>query len=227
MSSPLPSTPLLSDDAVPPAVGALVCGGVPRRAARVRRPGRPGRSPSLAPTTSPRATRARSPHVGEGQRDGQPITGTAALRGPQVCLTGMGVSMVANKHPRVLCCPAETPEAARNAKSISNANAITLGGTLVSWERVAAMARAWTAQAFAGPCPASGEEPWPDDVADFLRRSLAPGELPACCAALIPEGGPPRGRCPVHAGRHGESSLKPRTASHAACTRGAPLPATA
>ena len=55
----------------------------------------------------------------------------AADRGLVFCGTGMGVSIVANKHKGVYCAVVESIFAAYNCREINNANMLALGGGLV------------------------------------------------------------------------------------------------
>ena len=55
----------------------------------------------------------------------------AADRGIVFCGTGMGVSIVANKHKGVYCAVVESIFAAYNCREINNANMLALGGGLV------------------------------------------------------------------------------------------------
>ncbi|WP_428264773.1 RpiB/LacA/LacB family sugar-phosphate isomerase [Haliangium sp.] len=44
------------------------------------------------------------------------------------CGTGMGMAIIANKFPGVYAAPCENTHAARNSRSINNANVLTMGG---------------------------------------------------------------------------------------------------
>lgn len=51
-------------------------------------------------------------------------------RGILVCSTGMGVSIIANKHKGVYAACVESQWAAHEARTINNANVLTLGGRI-------------------------------------------------------------------------------------------------
>lgn len=55
-------------------------------------------------------------------------------RGIFVCGTGIGIGIVANKHPGVRAAMCQIPEAARLARLHNNANVLTLGERLVDWQ---------------------------------------------------------------------------------------------
>lgn len=54
-----------------------------------------------------------------------------AERGIVFCGTGMGVSIVANKHKGVYCAVVESLYAAYNSREINNVNMLALGGNIV------------------------------------------------------------------------------------------------
>ena len=60
--------------------------------------------------------------ISEGQFD----------RGILICGTGMGMAIVANKHRGVYAAVCEEPSTAAKARSINNANVLTLGGMLTA-----------------------------------------------------------------------------------------------
>jgi len=71
--------------------------------------------------------------VSEGQVD----------QGIVVCTTGIGVSIVANKFPRVRAALCLTPRMAKMARAHNNANVLALGGELVSIEEAKAIVSEW------------------------------------------------------------------------------------
>ncbi|NLB59681.1 MAG: ribose 5-phosphate isomerase B [Lentisphaerae bacterium] len=71
--------------------------------------------------------------VSEGQVD----------QGLLICTTGIGMSIVANKFPRVRAALCLTPRMAKMARAHNNANVLVLGGELVSIEEAMAIAGEW------------------------------------------------------------------------------------
>ena len=59
------------------------------------------------------------------------IQSGAADRGIVLCGTGMGVSIVANKHKGVYCAVVESVYAAYNCREINNCNCLALGGNII------------------------------------------------------------------------------------------------
>jgi ribose 5-phosphate isomerase B len=53
-------------------------------------------------------------------------------RGILICGTGMGMAIIANKHSGVYAAVCEEPSTAAKARSINNANVLTLGGMLTA-----------------------------------------------------------------------------------------------
>ena len=64
-------------------------------------------------------------------------------QGIVICTTGIGVSMVANKFPRVRAALCLTPHMARMARAHNHANILALGGELVSMEEARAILKQW------------------------------------------------------------------------------------
>ena len=88
-------------------------------------------------------------------------------RGILVCGTGMGMAIIANKTPGAYAAVCENPAAAKHARSINNANILTLGGTVTSVEKVAEIIDAWLDTEFAAG--------WDPPIKEFLRSSM--GEI--------------------------------------------------
>ena len=66
-----------------------------------------------------------------------------ADRGIAICGTGMGVSIVANKHRGVYAALCESVFTARRSKTVNNTNVLCLGGMVLGCVMGAEMARAW------------------------------------------------------------------------------------
>jgi ribose 5-phosphate isomerase B len=67
-----------------------------------------------------------------------------------VCGTGIGMSIVANKHEGVRASNVESVEAARLAREHNNANVLALGARLTSWELAEEIIKTFLSTPFAG-----------------------------------------------------------------------------
>ena len=70
------------------------------------------------------------------------VGGTADL-GVLVCGSGIGMSMAANRFPRVRAALCVSPEMAKMARTHNDANILVLGGKLVSREESEAILAEW------------------------------------------------------------------------------------
>lgn len=59
------------------------------------------------------------------------------------CGTGMGVSIIANKHKGVYAALVESLYQARRAKAVNNTNVLCMGGMIIGHEMGVEMARQW------------------------------------------------------------------------------------
>ncbi|KAJ4808060.1 DNA-damage-repair/toleration protein DRT102 [Rhynchospora pubera] len=96
-------------------------------------------------------------------------------RGLLVCGTGSGVAMFANKYPGVYATTCLTPDDAINSRSINSCNVLTLSGLATAPSDAIKIVDAWLNTPFKAPCPASGGEPWGEDIQAFL--DAAPAEM--------------------------------------------------
>ncbi|XP_062084522.1 DNA damage-repair/toleration protein DRT102 [Humulus lupulus] len=103
-------------------------------------------------------------------------------RGLLACGTGVGVAIFANKFPGVLAATCLTPAEALNARSINNSNVLAVSGMSTSPESAIEILDTWLKTPFTSPCPASGSEPWPQEIKSFLENSLT--EMPKIGAEL-------------------------------------------
>ena len=71
-------------------------------------------------------------------------------QGVLVCTTGLGMSMAANKYPRVRAALCMTPEMASKAREHNNANVLVLGGALTTGEAAAEIVTRWMETPFSG-----------------------------------------------------------------------------
>lgn len=82
-----------------------------------------------------------------------------------VCGTGMGMSIIANKHPDVYAAVCESTFAAEKSRSINNANILTLG-SMVTTEAVAKdIVDVWLKTEFT--------EGWNESIQEWLKNSMA------------------------------------------------------
>lgn len=71
-------------------------------------------------------------------------------QGILVCGTGIGMSIVANKHKGVRAAVCESVTAARLARLHNNANVLTVGERITGWESVADIVRTFLTTSFEG-----------------------------------------------------------------------------
>jgi len=81
-----------------------------------------------------------------------------------VCGTGMGMSIIANKHPGIYAAVCESTFAAEKSRSINNSNILTLG-SMVTTEAVAKdIVDVWLKAEFT--------EGWDESIQEWLRNSM-------------------------------------------------------
>lgn len=85
-------------------------------------------------------------------------------RGILVCGTGMGMAIVANKHPNVYAAVCEDPSSATKARSINNANVLTMGGMVTAPYKAIEIVDAFLQTPF--------KSGWNSEIQDFLDRSV-------------------------------------------------------
>lgn len=85
-------------------------------------------------------------------------------RGILFCGTGMGMCIIANKHPGVFAAVCENVDAAARSRSINNSNVLTLGGMVTLPADAARIVDAWLATDFT--------QGWEPDIQSWLRRSM-------------------------------------------------------
>ena len=85
-------------------------------------------------------------------------------RGILVCGTGMGMAIVANKHPNVYAAVCENPMAATKARSVNNANVLTMGGMVTAPYKAKEIVDAFLTTGF--------KSGWDDEIQTFLERSV-------------------------------------------------------
>ncbi|WP_298269587.1 ribose 5-phosphate isomerase B [Geobacter sp.] len=85
-----------------------------------------------------------------GIRVARKVSDGAAEKGILFCGTGIGMSIVANKFPRVRAALAADPFMARMAKEHNNANILVLGGRVLDEETAREMVCTWLDATFEG-----------------------------------------------------------------------------
>ena len=78
------------------------------------------------------------------------VSSGKAERGILVCGTGIGMSIVANKHSGVRAASVESVEATKLARQHNDANVLTLGARLTPWERAQEMVETFLNTSFEG-----------------------------------------------------------------------------
>ncbi|HLF14946.1 MAG TPA: RpiB/LacA/LacB family sugar-phosphate isomerase, partial [Bacteroidota bacterium] len=71
-------------------------------------------------------------------------------QGILVCGTGIGMSIVANKHAGVRASNVESVEAARMAREHNDANVLAIGARLTAWDRAKEILLAFLSAGFQG-----------------------------------------------------------------------------
>lgn len=80
----------------------------------------------------------------------QAVSSGECDRGILICGTGIGMSMVANKHKGVRAAACESVTAARLARQHNNANVLTLGERVAGWESVVDIVKTFLSTSFEG-----------------------------------------------------------------------------
>jgi ribose 5-phosphate isomerase B len=88
----------------------------------------------------------------------------ACDRGVLICGTGMGMAIIANKHPNVYAAVCEDPSAATKARSINNANIVTLGGMVTAPYKAKEIVDAFLTTGF--------KSGWDEEIQEFLDHSM-------------------------------------------------------
>lgn len=105
-------------------------------------------------------------------------------RGILVCGTGMGMSIVANKHPNVYAAVCADPSTAVKARSINNANVLTMGGMVTAPYKAKEIVDTFLATEF--------KSGWDPEIQAFLDRSL--GEIHRIESQEFADSKPSRGK---------------------------------
>lgn len=85
-------------------------------------------------------------------------------RGILVCGTGMGMAIIANKHPGIYAAPCENAGTARMSRSINNSNILTLGGLITTPQVARDIVDVWLSTEFT--------QGWEPPVQEWLHNSM-------------------------------------------------------
>ncbi|NEO66946.1 MAG: RpiB/LacA/LacB family sugar-phosphate isomerase [Moorea sp. SIO4G2] len=107
---------------------------------------------------------AETPYYQIASEVAQRVGNQQADRGILVCGTGMGMAIIANKHPGVYAAVCENTNAAEKSRSINNSNVLTLGGFITSPEVAVEIVDTWLTTEFT-----SGWEP---PIQEWLENSI-------------------------------------------------------
>ncbi len=80
----------------------------------------------------------------------QVVSSGKAEYGILVCGTGIGMSIVANKHEGIRAANVESPEGAKMARAHNNANILAIGARLTSWDVAKQIITTFLSTAFEG-----------------------------------------------------------------------------
>ncbi len=85
-----------------------------------------------------------------GHQVAQLVQDGVAVQGILICGTGIGMSMVANRHQGVRAAVCESVTAARLAREHNNANILCVGERITGWESVVDIVSAFLSSSFDG-----------------------------------------------------------------------------
>jgi ribose 5-phosphate isomerase B len=83
-------------------------------------------------------------------RAAEAITAGECDRGIFICGTGIGMSIIANKHNGIRAAACESTTAARLSRQHNDANVLALGERITGWESTADIVRTFLATSFEG-----------------------------------------------------------------------------
>ena len=93
----------------------------------------------------------------------QKISSGEFRKGILVCGTGMGMAIIANKHPGVYAAVCETRLAAEKSRSINDSNILTLGGLITKPEVAGEIVDTWLETEFT--------QGWEPSIVEWLHNS--------------------------------------------------------
>lgn len=95
-------------------------------------------------------TNASTDYPDWGHKASQAVSTGECERAILICGTGIGMSIVANKHKGVRAAVCESVSAARLARQHNNANVLTLGERLTGWEAIVDVVKTFLSTSFEG-----------------------------------------------------------------------------
>jgi ribose 5-phosphate isomerase B len=95
-------------------------------------------------------TNARTDYPDWGHLASEAVSAGQCDRGILICGTGIGMSIVANKHAGVRAAACESVSAARLARQHNNANVLAIGQRLTGWDAVADIVKMFLSASFEG-----------------------------------------------------------------------------
>ncbi len=95
-------------------------------------------------------TNAATDYPEWGHKASEAVSRGECESGILICGTGIGMSIVANKHKGVRAAVCESVSAARLARQHNNANILTLGERLTGWEAVVDIVKVFFSTSFEG-----------------------------------------------------------------------------
>jgi ribose 5-phosphate isomerase B len=104
------------------------------------------------------------PYYETAARAARAVSRGEADRALLVCGSGMGMAIIANKFPGVYAAVCENRLAAERARSINNANVLTLGGMVTPADTARDIVDAWLDTAF--------KAGWDPNIQQFLEQSM-------------------------------------------------------
>ena len=107
---------------------------------------------------------AEKPYYQTASEVAKQVANHKVNRGILVCGTGMGMAIIANKHPGIYAAVCENAEAARMSRSINNSNILTLGGFVTTPEIAREIVDAWLNTEFT--------QGWESSIQEWLHNSM-------------------------------------------------------
>jgi len=95
-------------------------------------------------------TNASTDYPDWGHKASQAVSSGECERAILICGTGVGMSIVANKHKGIRAAACESVTAARLARQHNNANVLTLGERLTGWESIVDVVKTFLSTPFEG-----------------------------------------------------------------------------
>jgi ribose 5-phosphate isomerase B len=78
------------------------------------------------------------------------VTSGKCLQGILICGTGIGMSIVANKHEGIRAAACESPASAKLSREHNDANILCFGARIISWETATEIVKTFLSTPFSG-----------------------------------------------------------------------------